>query len=109
MTRGDDSPITRRGALGAAAALIAGHVLGSDKAMRDQRTPASSARESVTFSVGGQTVFGMLHAPAGDDPVPGVLILHGLVASKDQPHRIFVTLAEVLATRGVASLRIDLR
>src|SRR5688572_11279832 len=69
------------------------------------------ARQCVTFQSGGQTCFGMLHTPAAAQvgKRPGVLIMHGLVGSKDQPHRIFVTLAEALSRVGYVSLRFDLR
>lgn len=35
--------------------------------------------------------------------------MHGLVASKDQPHRIFVALSEALAKAGFVAFRFDLR
>jgi dipeptidyl aminopeptidase/acylaminoacyl peptidase len=62
------------------------------------------------FEVDGQAVLGVFHYPrerAGR--VPAIVILHGFVGSKDQPHQIFVKLSEALAAAGVASLRIDLR
>jgi dienelactone hydrolase len=67
-------------------------------------------RQIVSFKSGGQTCYGMVHAPGTlYGKPPGVLMIHGLVGSKDQPHRIFVTLADVLAEAGFASLRFDLR
>jgi phosphate transport system substrate-binding protein len=51
----------------------------------------------------------MVHRPAEiKGKCSAVLILHGLVGSKDTPHRIFVTLAEALAKAGFISLRVDL-
>ena len=53
----------------------------------------------------------MVHGPTRDRNAkhPGVLIMHGLVGSKDQPHRIFVNAAEALARAGYVSLRYDMR
>lgn len=60
-------------------------------------------REPVTLRVEGQQVFGMVHhlEPASA-AYPAVAIFHGLVGSKDQPHQIFVKLAEALAQAGIA-------
>jgi dienelactone hydrolase len=72
-------------------------------AIQTQRSP-------VCLTVDGQQVYGFLHQPAATtDKLPAVLILHGFLASKDQPHRIFVTLAEAVAHAGMVALRIDLR
>jgi dienelactone hydrolase len=52
----------------------------------------------------------MVHRPAEKlGHQPGVLIMHGLVGSKDQPHRMPVALADALAASGFISLRFDLR
>jgi uncharacterized protein len=68
-------------------------------------------RAPLTYDSDGQTVFGVIHRPAAEPggPRPGVVILHGLVGSKDQPHRLYVTLAEGLARAGVVALRVDFR
>jgi dienelactone hydrolase len=64
----------------------------------------------VVLEVAGQHVFGVIHRPAaGGGRRPGVVIFHGLVGSKDQPHQIFVKLAEALARAGMVALRIDFR
>jgi dienelactone hydrolase len=64
----------------------------------------------VILRVDGQQVFGMLHQPTGAERSrPAVAIFHGLVGSKDQPHQLFVKLAEALAQAGFVALRIDLR
>jgi dienelactone hydrolase len=57
----------------------------------------------------GQRVFGVVHRPGGAAAAPGVLILHGLVGSKEGPHQLYVKLGEELANAGVLALRIDLR
>ena len=53
---------------------------------------------------------GYIHRPAArtETGYPGVLLLHDLVGSKEQPHRMFVTLADRLAESGVVALRVDL-
>lgn len=67
-------------------------------------------RAPVILEVEGQQVFGVIHRPAaGGGRLPGVAIFHGLVGSKDQPHQIFVKLAEALARAGIVALRIDFR
>ena len=67
-------------------------------------------REPLTFDSNGLKIFGVIHRPKGssNELRPAVVIYHGFVGSKDQPHRIFVTLAERLAQAGIVSLRIDL-
>ena len=107
-----DRRITRRTVIrGGTAAAIAGAALAS----RADAQPAvplhgPGRRRCLSFQSGGQTCFGMVHVPSGAfGKRPAVLIMHGLVGSKDQPHRIFVTLAEALAKAGFASLRFDLR
>src|SRR5437764_8425299 len=68
-------------------------------------------REPITYLVHSQKVFGVIHRPAQAAATlcPALLILHGFVGSKDQPHQIFVKLAEALAGAGMVALRIDLR
>jgi dienelactone hydrolase len=64
----------------------------------------------VVLEVEGQQVFGVIHRPAAaDGRLPGVAIFHGLIGSKDQPHQIFVKLAEALARAGMVAVRIDFR
>jgi uncharacterized protein len=77
----------------------------------DGKGMTTTRRESITLENDGLTLFGMLHRPraVADTPRPGVAIFHGLVASKEQPHRIFVKLAEALARVGINALRIDFR
>jgi uncharacterized protein len=75
-------------------------------------TQSSATRNSLSFTVEHQLCVGMIHRPANAKPggmLPGVLMLHGLVSSKDQPHRIFVTLADRLARESILSYRFDLR
>src|SRR6185295_11404841 len=73
------------------------------------RSPAN--RKPVSFkSEKGQTCFGVVHSPGTSfGRSPGVLLIHDLVASKDTPHRMFVTLADALADAGFTALRFDLR
>jgi dienelactone hydrolase len=68
------------------------------------------ARQPVSFKSGGQTCVGVVHTPGTSFGKPsGVLMIHGLVGSKDQPHRMFVTLGDALAAAGFIALRFDLR
>jgi uncharacterized protein len=69
-----------------------------------------NVRKPIIFLSEGQEVWGVYHRPARLlRPAPAVLILHGLVGSKDQPHQMFVKLANRLAEAGIIALRIDLR
>src|SRR2546430_181983 len=95
------SRITRRRALsGFAAAMLTTTLTdrAADAAAEIVPIHASPARQPVSFKSGGQTCYGMMHAPGTSfGKPPGVLMLHGLVGSKDQPHRIFGTLGDALA------------
>ncbi len=61
---------------------------------------------------GLQLIHGVYHRPqvkiAGDRR-PGVLFLHDLMGSKDQPHRLLRTAADNVAAAGGVALRVDLR
>jgi uncharacterized protein len=72
---------------------------------------AAGRREPVMFESQGQAVLGVIHRPRRPpaERLPAVAIFHGFVGSKDQPHQIFVKLAEALAAAGIVALRIDLR
>jgi uncharacterized protein len=68
-------------------------------------------RDPVVLENDGQKILGVIHRPVGgtSTPRPAVAIFHGLVGSKDQPHQLYVKLAEALARAGMVALRIDLR
>jgi len=68
-------------------------------------------RNAVMLLVNEQKVFGMIHRPTQPTgpKLPALLILHGFTGSKDQPHQLFVKLAEAVARAGLIALRIDLR
>src|SRR5262245_31657885 len=72
---------------------------------------AAERREPVMFESDGQAILGVIHQPRElrAERLPAVAIFHGFVGSKDQPHQIFVKLAEALAAAGVVALRIDFR
>jgi uncharacterized protein len=76
-----------------------------------ERAAASAMRDPVVLENDGQKIFGVIHRPAGSPstPRPAVAIFHGLVGSKDQPHQLYVKLAEALARGGLIALRIDFR
>ncbi len=70
----------------------------------------STHREPVVITSPAGRLFGVLDRPVEDAPAarPAVLILHGFLGSKDQPHRMLVDLATALAQAGLVALRIDL-
>jgi dienelactone hydrolase len=72
---------------------------------------AAGRREPIMFESDGQAVLGVIHRPRqpAAERLPAVAIFHGFVGSKDQPHQIFVKLAEALAAAGIVALRIDFR
>ncbi len=70
---------------------------------------AYETRESVTIINENQKIFGILHQPLHMKKVPAVIVCHGLGGSKSGGGRIYVKLAEGLAKKGIATLRIDFR
>jgi len=61
--------------------------------------------ERVVLESNGWRLVGEWRVPPGSKPVPAVLLLHRAAGSRGE----YAALAEALATRGVASLRLDLR
>ncbi|NPV80500.1 MAG: alpha/beta fold hydrolase [Firmicutes bacterium] len=76
-----------------------------------------TTRDPVTFSNKGQKIIGVLHKPGNSSPgggepsgkAPGVALFHGFTGQKVEAHRIFVKLAEMLANKGIWTLRFDFR
>lgn len=67
-------------------------------------------REVAVLENKGQKIFGVLHMPLNaTKPVPAVLICHGLAGHKTGKYRLYVTLAKMLASVGIAALRVDFR
>lgn len=66
-------------------------------------------REAVVFENEGQKIFGMLHRPLPLRKTPAVLMCHGFGGNKVGRYRLYVSIAQYLAQRGIASLRIDFR
>jgi len=62
-------------------------------------------RQSFTIPVDGDSVPAILQIPSSDDPLPGVLLLHGFSSRKE---RMADSIGRALAARRVASLAIDL-
>jgi fermentation-respiration switch protein FrsA (DUF1100 family) len=62
-------------------------------------------RRSEKIELAGSRVPSILQIPYTDDPVPAVLLLHGLSSSKE---RLADSMGRALAARGIASLAIDL-
>jgi uncharacterized protein len=62
----------------------------------------------ISFTVGGQTVHGMLHLPRRQ-PAPVVALLHGFTGQRTESAFVFVRLARELCGAGIAALRFDFR
>lgn len=70
---------------------------------------SSTTREPIVITSRGARLFGVIHRPVNlPEATPAVVIYHGFLGSKDQPHRMFVQLAEALAQQGLIALRFDL-
>jgi len=103
---------SRRTAIKAAGALAAtGIARGADAQIATSSTGKPKTRECIWIpTTDGQFCCGMIHRPAEiRDKVPAALILHDRVGSKDQPHRLLVSLADALAAAGHIAMRFDLR
>jgi hypothetical protein len=67
-------------------------------------------REHIIVMSEGHRLSAFVHRPdGGNSTYPAVLMLHGLMGSKNQPHRMFVDVADQLAENGLVALRVDLR
>ncbi len=74
--------------------------------------PVSRLPESTSIStpvVLDNGVLGTLQRPPDSTDAPVVLMLHGFGSQKDEVGNMYARLADALAERGVASLRIDFR
>lgn len=69
----------------------------------------SEEREAITLMNQGEKVFGIMHRPKLQGPVPAILICSGYAGNKAGKFRLFVRLAEELAKHGIAVLRFDYR
>jgi uncharacterized protein len=69
-------------------------------------TPTPFTQHNVTIP---EQVAGILALPQSSIPSPGVLLLHGFLSQKDEVGGFYRMLAVSLASRGIASLRIDFR
>ena len=95
-----DRSFTRRTALQSAILLAA---CGIASAEPPPAQPKPKSREFLWIaSTNNQFLAGMLHRPPNPtaDKSPAVLILHDMVGSMVQPHRMPVTLADALAGAG---------
>lgn len=54
-------------------------------------------------------IHGTFTRPGGESPAPAVLMLHGFASQRDEVGGLYARLADALAERGIASLRIDFR
>jgi hypothetical protein len=62
----------------------------------------------IWFTVGGQTIHGMLHLPKAR-PAPAVALLHGFTGQRMEAGFVFVRMARLLCDAGIAALRFDFR
>jgi uncharacterized protein len=62
----------------------------------------------IWFTVGRQTLHGMLHLPERQ-PAPAVALLHGFTGQRMESAFVFVRLARLLCDAGIAALRFDFR
>ncbi|MCB1134685.1 MAG: alpha/beta fold hydrolase [Chlamydiia bacterium] len=69
----------------------------------------TEVREWVTIESEGFTLFGICHRPRDGARGPAVLTCHGFGGTKVGRFRLYVNLAEELASRGVTVLRLDFR
>lgn len=70
----------------------------------------SISRQHVTIQSQDFQLSAFVHRPVDrSQACPAVIMFHGLMGSANQPHRIFVDLADKLAQAGIISLRLDFR
>ena len=50
---------------------------------------------------------GIFHRPAGDEPAPAIVLLHGFTGHHIEDHKLFVQMARCLADAGFAALRVS--
>ena len=62
--------------------------------------------EKISVEIDGERIIGIFVKPANDQ-VACVVACHGMLASKDSLK--YIMLADVLASRGIASIRFDFR
>jgi dienelactone hydrolase len=64
----------------------------------------------VSFVVGAVTLAGLLHAPAADGPLQGtgIVLVPGGLVRRTGLHRLYLTAARALTSRGAWVLRFDL-
>lgn len=72
-------------------------------------TSTQHERQPIFLDVHGNRLIGVLHLPSGSLRGPAVLINHGYAGSKVGSQRLYVEIAEELAMRGIATLRLDFR
>ena len=66
-------------------------------------------REAITLVNNGEKIFGIVHRPFSESPVPAVLFCPGFAGNKSGKFRLFVRLAQDLAQMGIAVFRFDYR
>ncbi|MGZ3732951.1 MAG: alpha/beta hydrolase [Parachlamydiaceae bacterium] len=76
---------------------------------KDEPWKRTEEREPIVLENQGQKIFGVMHRPLTAEKCPAILMCHGLGGNKIGRGRLYVLLAQKLATLGIASLRIDFR
>jgi alpha/beta superfamily hydrolase len=66
-------------------------------------------RIPIIFENEGKKIFGVLHRPLSEKPVPVVVMCHGFAGNRIGKYRIYVLLAQRLAQMNIATLRFDFR
>lgn len=67
-------------------------------------------RDAFVLESGGEKIFGVLHTPLQrGEGTPLVIVLHGFASHKVGTNRSYVTLAQELSAKGIATLRFDFR
>jgi pimeloyl-ACP methyl ester carboxylesterase len=73
----------------------------------DSAGVAAAKESAFFFTRGGESLFGLLHAPVGAISPTAFVMSHPFGEEKLWSHRVFVTFARALAQRGHAVLRFD--
>lgn len=69
--------------------------------------PKVGAQDTIFIEGEGYAIPAVLNHPATGVAAPGLLMLHGTASQKNEVGNLYARLAEGLAKRGIASLRID--
>lgn len=91
-----------------AALALAGYFLVVRPGNRALAIPEGSAARETVLTLAND-IAATVHRPAGDGPFPAVILLHGFGSSRDEVGKYYASLAGMLGSAGIGSLRIDFR